>query len=66
VLFYSTTNWAKSAAGFCQQVAAWVPDMFWNVYLVKTNKNGHNSTTTEARETNKLIFGILRIFLVYV
>ncbi len=33
--FYSE---GKSAASFCRQVAAFVPDMFWNFYLVKNHK----------------------------
>jgi hypothetical protein len=35
-------NEGKSAASFWRQVAAWVPDMFYNFYLVKNH--------TEARE----------------
>jgi hypothetical protein len=31
-------------------VAAWVPDMFYNFYLAKYNKNDNTSATTEARE----------------
>jgi hypothetical protein len=31
------------------QVAAWVPDMLSNFYLVKNNKTAYNSATTEAR-----------------
>jgi hypothetical protein len=31
-------------------VAAWVPDMFCNFYLVKSHKIANNSATTEARE----------------
>jgi hypothetical protein len=27
-LFFTVVNWDKSAAGFCRQVAKWVPDMF--------------------------------------
>jgi hypothetical protein len=40
----------KSAASFCHQVAALVPHMFCNYYLVKTHKIANNSATTEARE----------------
>jgi len=42
----------KSAASFCCQVAALVPDMFYNFYFVKNHKNADNSATatTEARE----------------
>jgi len=39
-----------SAASFCCQVAALVPDMFYNFYLVKNHKIANNSATTEARE----------------
>jgi hypothetical protein len=35
---------------FCHQVAALVPDMFCNFYLVKNHKIANNSATTEARE----------------
>jgi hypothetical protein len=31
-------------------VAAWVPDMFCNFYLVKNHKIVKNSTTAKARE----------------
>jgi hypothetical protein len=31
-------------------VAAWVPDMFCNIYLVKSHKIANNLATTEARE----------------
>ncbi len=40
----------KSPAWFCHQVAAWVPDMFWNVCLVKSYKISNNSATIEAKE----------------
>jgi hypothetical protein len=43
-------NEGKSAAIFCHQVAAWVPDMFCNFYFVKSHKIADNSATTEARE----------------
>jgi hypothetical protein len=46
VLFHD----GKSAASLCQQVAALVPDMFSNFYLVKNHKIANNSATTEARE----------------
>jgi hypothetical protein len=57
----SDANEGKSAASFCHQVAALVPDMFCNFYFVKSHKMSNNSTTTEAREKNKHIFGVLRI-----
>ncbi len=40
----------KSAPSFCHQVAALVPAMFCNLYLVKNHKIADNSATTEARE----------------
>ncbi len=43
-------HWYKSVAIFCRQVAAWVPDMFWNFYLVKNHKIANTTTTTDARE----------------
>jgi hypothetical protein len=39
-----------SGASFCHQVAALVPDMFYNFYLVKNHKIANNSATIEARE----------------
>jgi hypothetical protein len=40
-------NVAKSAAIFICQVAAWVPDMICNFYLIKNFKIAKNSTTNE-------------------
>jgi hypothetical protein len=40
----------KSAASFCCQVAAWIPDMFCNLNLVKNHEIANNSASTEARE----------------
>ncbi len=40
----------KSAAIFCHQVAALVPDMFCNFYSVKNHEMAKNSTTTKAGE----------------
>jgi hypothetical protein len=57
-----TGNKGKSAASFCHYVAPWVSDMFCNFYLVKNHKIANNPASTEAREKNKHIFGILRIF----
>jgi hypothetical protein len=39
-LFFSSslTKEGKSAASFCCQVAAWVPDVFLNFYVVKNHK----------------------------
>ncbi len=39
-----------SAAIFCKEVAARVPDMFCNFSFVKNDKIVNNSTTTTARE----------------
>jgi hypothetical protein len=46
-------NVDKSAAIFCWQVAAWVPDMFHNFYFAKSHKIANNLTTAEAGEKNK-------------
>jgi hypothetical protein len=43
-------NEGISAASFCHQVAALVPDMFCNFYLVKNHNIANNSATTEAGE----------------
>jgi hypothetical protein len=43
-------NEGKSAASFCHQVAALVPDMFCIFYLMKNHKIANNSANTEARE----------------
>jgi hypothetical protein len=43
-------NEGKSAAIFYHQVAAWVPDMFCNFYLVKSHKIADNSETIKARD----------------
>ncbi len=45
----------KSAAIFCHQVAAWVPDRFSNFYLVKSHKIANYSATTEARDKINMI-----------
>ncbi len=44
-------NEGKSAASFCCQVAALVPDMFYNFYFVKNHKTANNSAMTKAKET---------------
>jgi hypothetical protein len=43
-------NEGKSAASFCCQVVALVPDTFYNFYLLKNDKIADNSATTEATE----------------
>jgi hypothetical protein len=43
-------NEGKSAASFCCQVAAWLPDMFCNFYIVKNHNIAKNLTATKARE----------------
>jgi hypothetical protein len=40
----------KSAASFCLQVAALVPNMFGNFYFAKNHKIANSSAITEARE----------------
>jgi hypothetical protein len=42
-------NEGISAAIFCYQVAAMVPDVFCNFYIVKNHKIDNNSATTEAK-----------------
>ncbi len=59
------SNQDKSAAIFCHQVAAWLPDSFCNFYLVKSHKIVNTSATTEAREKNKPRFEILRILDIF-
>jgi hypothetical protein len=54
------SNEGKSATSFCCQVAALIPDMCCNFYLVKNHKIDQNSTTTKARK-NKQIFEIFKI-----
>ncbi len=46
--FEPVRNEGRSAASFCCQVAALVPDMFRNFHLVKNHKIATNSATTEA------------------
>jgi hypothetical protein len=58
-------NEGKPAASFCQQVAAWFQDMFWNFYIVKNHKIAKNSTTTKAREKIKHIFGHLIVLEIF-
>jgi hypothetical protein len=53
-------NRDKSAAGFCHQVAAWVPDMICNFCLVKSHKIAITQQPPKL-EKNKRRFGILRI-----
>jgi hypothetical protein len=43
-------NEGKFTASFCRQVAAWLPDVFCNFYLMKNHKIVKNSTTTKAKE----------------
>jgi hypothetical protein len=42
----------KSSASFCHQVAAWVPYMFCNFYLVKNINIADTLTITKAPEKN--------------
>jgi hypothetical protein len=42
-------------------MAAWVPDIFQNFYVMKTHKPGHNSTNTEAGDIIRKPYN-LRIF----
>jgi hypothetical protein len=59
---FPETNQDKSAASFSQQVAAWIPDMFCDFYIVDNHKLSYNPTTTNAREKKHIIiFEILKI-----
>jgi hypothetical protein len=52
-MYYKTLNASNegiSAASFYHKVAALVPDMFFNFYVVKNNKIANNSPTIGARE----------------
>jgi hypothetical protein len=40
-------NKDESAASLCCQVAAWFPDMFRDIYLVKNHKIAENSTNAK-------------------
>jgi hypothetical protein len=51
----------ESAASFCCQVAAWVPDVFCNFYFVKNPRIARNSAATDTNEKNKCKFGLLKI-----
>jgi hypothetical protein len=50
IILKKVNNQGKQGARVCRQVAAWVPDMFRNIYLVKNHRIANNSTTTKARE----------------
>jgi hypothetical protein len=45
-------NWGKSTTSVCQQVAALVPEMFNNFYLMKNHQIPKHSATIKAREKN--------------
>jgi hypothetical protein len=47
---FRLNNEGKSAASFCHQLAALVPDMYYNFYLVKNCKSAKDIITTKARE----------------
>jgi hypothetical protein len=47
---FRLNNEGKSAASFCHQLAALVPDMYCNFYLVKNCKSAKDIITTKARE----------------
>jgi hypothetical protein len=51
----------KSAARFCWQVVAWVPDMFFNFYLAKSHKYANNFETIEAEEKISTDFESLEV-----
>ncbi len=45
-------NQEISVASVCHWVATWVPEMFYNFYLVKNQKIADYSATTEGKEKN--------------
>jgi hypothetical protein len=49
-VIYILSNEGISAASFSFHVAALVPDVFYNLYLVKNHIIANNSATTETRE----------------
>jgi hypothetical protein len=49
----------KSAAIFYHQIAAWVPDMFFDFYLAKNRKIANTKQPLKL-EKNKPKFGILK------
>ncbi len=61
-------NEGESAASFCCQVAAWVPDLFCNLYFVKYPKVAKDFATTKAREKIAQIWNTqnFRNFLIHV
>jgi hypothetical protein len=50
MMTFLSKNEGISVANYCHQVAALVPDMFCNFYLVKNHKIANNSVNTEAKE----------------
>ncbi len=64
-LILKNCQWKKrgdSAASFCCQVAALVPEMFSSFYLVKNHKIANKSTTTKAREKTSTDLESLQFF----
>jgi hypothetical protein len=55
-------NEGITAAKVCRQVAALVPDMFCNFYLVKNHRIANNSATTEAREKISTYLALLEFY----
>jgi hypothetical protein len=50
LLWKITFNQDESVARLCHQVVVFIPDMFWNSYLVKRHKIATNTANTEDRE----------------
>jgi hypothetical protein len=50
VVALMSSQWIQSAASFCRQLAALVPDMLSYFYLMKINEISNNSIIFEARE----------------
>jgi hypothetical protein len=59
---FNKLNEGNSAASFCHQLAAWVPDMLCNFYLVKNHKIAKNSKTTNARKKMSTDLELLDFF----
>jgi hypothetical protein len=61
VLIIRQVKLGQSGARFCNEVAAWVLNIFCKFYFSRNHKITNSSTTMEARLKNNHRFGILRI-----
>jgi hypothetical protein len=46
----------KTYVNFCNQVSAWVPNTFGNIYLAKNKKSATNLTTTKLEKKSAYIW----------